>query len=494
MTARTEVPCPWSGMNGVTVMVGLTSAAPAPSVTLIDQVFVPWVGGPGSLDTSVTLTAPLVDAFVMFAVYVSMRGSLWQETTSPSLTAPASLGAALGVLHAVAKTTANGASEANGRGEERGRGMRIQGRYARVAAWFRTWRRICDELDSRPFMRLRFASVILVVAAPASASCGSRTALEVEATAAPMDAGIDALAARACTIGDKPVALASHLAGPRGLALGKNHLFVAVSSDTPSMRPRSGVVIRIPKRGGAAEILAHDLDGPRDVAVDDSAVYWLNDGEGAVRRVGFDFGTMRVLATGFVGARGIALDATSVFWGNARGGNVMKVAKVEVENRAVAIAQATDTPAIAVDDARVYYAHATQKTIESVTKAGGSPKIDVLATDTVGVAIDESNLYFSSSERQTQVLALPFAGGAPLRIAFASGAVGSIVIDRDYVYWTEGIAGAYSIRRAAKRGSGVEILATETSIPGAIAVDDDCVYWEQTSPDASIMKVAKQLR
>ncbi|WP_437330352.1 hypothetical protein [Sorangium sp. So ce381] len=40
--------------------------------------------------------------------------------------------------------------------------------------------------------------------------------------------------------------------------------------------------MRVPIAGGEAEVLASEQDGPSGIAVDDSYVYWANQGAGTV--------------------------------------------------------------------------------------------------------------------------------------------------------------------------------------------------------------------
>lgn len=58
IAGATDVPWPWSGMNGVTVMGAPEIGAPLPSVTRRVQVFAPRAGGAGSLATSSTWSTP----------------------------------------------------------------------------------------------------------------------------------------------------------------------------------------------------------------------------------------------------------------------------------------------------------------------------------------------------------------------------------------------------------------------------------------------------
>jgi hypothetical protein len=91
-----------------------------------------------------------------------------------------------------------------------------------------------------------------------------------------------------------------------------------------------GKVLSVPLGGGAATTLAAGQNGPGAIAVDATAVYWLNQGstdDGSVMKLLLAGGAPVTLATGRTRPVGIAVDATDVYWTENGPGAVMRTPK-----------------------------------------------------------------------------------------------------------------------------------------------------------------------
>jgi hypothetical protein len=104
---------------------------------------------------------------------------------------------------------------------------------------------------------------------------------------------------------------------PTALALFGTDCFVAVNA--------AGTIVRVPKAGGATTTLAAAQPKPYNIAVDASGVYWTNQGDESVRKLGTGSTTPVVIATNTANARFIATDATAVYWTTTT--SVMRLAK-----------------------------------------------------------------------------------------------------------------------------------------------------------------------
>jgi hypothetical protein len=62
-----------------------------------------------------------------------------------------------------------------------------------------------------------------------------------------------------------------------GLALRGDHVYFTVSS--------KGLVARIAKTGGEIDVIVSGQSEPTDIRVDDDAVYWLDVGDAAIRKI-----------------------------------------------------------------------------------------------------------------------------------------------------------------------------------------------------------------
>ena len=73
-----------------------------------------------------------------------------------------------------------------------------------------------------------------------------------------------------------------------------------------------------------------DVD-PAGIAVDDFDVYWMDNSNGTVSKVGIAGGPPKVLATDQLQPWRMAMDERNVYWGNenlnSTSGSVMKLAK-----------------------------------------------------------------------------------------------------------------------------------------------------------------------
>jgi streptogramin lyase len=79
--------------------------------------------------------------------------------------------------------------------------------------------------------------------------------------------------------GGSPLALATGLRHPNGVAVDREHVYWSTASN-------QGIVARTPKRGGATAILAHRQAGPVRVLVDHDHVWWSLEYERSVVRLG----------------------------------------------------------------------------------------------------------------------------------------------------------------------------------------------------------------
>ena len=111
----------------------------------------------------------------------------------------------------------------------------------------------------------------------------------------------------------------------------------------------------VPRDGQAPpRALATGQTQPRTLTLDDTHVYWVEAGAGAISRVPKAGGVPELLATGQAGAAGLAMDAASVYWTNEPAGTVHSVPKLGGEMTTVA-SGLSNPSFVAVDSVAVFY-------------------------------------------------------------------------------------------------------------------------------------------
>jgi hypothetical protein len=240
-----------------------------------------------------------------------------------------------------------------------------------------------------------------------------------------------------------------------------------------------GGVFRVPRSGGAAEVLAADQEWSRDLAVDDATIYWVRGHGatpgGAVYAMPKAGGPVREIAPHEADAHLIAVDSTHVYWANGGGeGGGGGLGKAEIRHMLKQGGPVETVAAIAgvvrlqiADDALYVLADSGPPPgagiVAKVPKGGGP--VTVLAASgpsPVDLDLDDTHLYWTlrgEFEMPPPVLCksatpCPVATTAPIvrhgelhRVARAGGPVE--VLARDLVHAGSLVLGAQSILFAA---------------------------------------------
>jgi hypothetical protein len=297
--------------------------------------------------------------------------------------------------------------------------------------------------------------------------------------------------------------------------------------------------------------LAKNLHGSAAIGVDKSSVYWIEESDGALRRIPRRGGVTMDLYSGtgvaFSPGASIAVDATEVFWTSAtvsgatklstlsrqdknggkpvvvasspfstlqcvvvddanlywvQGNAVMKAAKSGGPGIGIAGGQ-TGVDCVAVDDKTVYWSlSGTEKAqyadgvILAVAKAGGIPKTVVKGAEhAANVLVDDKNVYWQNVDK---IMKAPKTGGPEAVLAPAGGVLADIAIDDANVYFTvRGTGADGTVGRVSKDGGTPTVLATGQALPAGIVVDATSVYWTcqgtdgNQHKDGSVVKLDK---
>lgn len=244
----------------------------------------------------------------------------------------------------------------------------------------------------------------------------------------------------------------------------------------------AGDILRVPKTGGAVQILATAQPNPFQLAVDDSSVYFT--AAGSLRRVPKSGGNVQTLVPGNDIDEVVAGTASLYYadYASSGGGAVYSASKDGTGIRILA-SSVTNCESVAPWGSDLFFGGSF---VGAVPIAGGT----VTTLDTTyarRIAVDSQNVYAIDHDGPT-VQRIPRDGGTAQVLAISPAAVGAsdIALDSKDVYWTVDQKSGY-VLRVSKAGGTMDVIASEDQ-PWGIAVDDTAIYW---SLPGIIMKLAK---
>jgi len=248
---------------------------------------------------------------------------------------------------------------------------------------------------------------------------------------------------RAPRAGGAAEVLATGLVRPVALALDPDGSVVWAEAGLARTGAAGGRVRRLAP-GGTPTDLAVGQDRPGAIAVRAGLVYWRNQGDGRIRAVPVAGGAVIELAAGQPGPGGLVLAADGVVWlavgGTYYGGEVMRV-----------------------------------------PFDGGEPvSLGARYQGNASVAVDAAGSVYIANHVTGGILRL--AAGDPVRLADFQEAPRSLVAAGPWLYWAAygfGPRDGTVMRVSAAGGGAPETVAAELAGPLAIAVapQGDAVYW-----------------
>jgi hypothetical protein len=239
----------------------------------------------------------------------------------------------------------------------------------------------------------------------------------------------------------------------------------------------SGWVGMVDIRTGASGTVAGGLAYPDAVAVDASAVYWLEANATqtgtVVKKVVLPGGTPVVVAAQPPGLftcasaycvkhSGLAIDATNVYWGQ-RGA----IYRAPIAGGSITLLAARDAGSdteVAIDAGTVYWVDPTS--IGAVPKVGGpatTPATGLSGPSTI--AVQAGTLYWSEG---TSIKKMVSSGGPITTVATTSGPATGMAVDSTSLYWIDGM----SIRKVGlDAGAAVTLANPVYGPPRSLVVD-----------------------
>jgi hypothetical protein len=252
-----------------------------------------------------------------------------------------------------------------------------------------------------------------------------------------------------------------------------------------------GDVGKVPKAGGSASALATLELEPRDLAVDDTHVYYTTGIR--LMKVAKNGGLATMPATQF-SSQSIALDAANIYGVPGDYGpydRVVRVSKSGGETTELANAKrpamshgANGYNGIAVDASGIYVADSGRNRVVSFPLEGGTPKVLAPAEkQPFDIAIDESNVFFSLAHERS-LMSVAKTGGKTTKLLSGLAEKAHIALQGNAVFTllagdTEGAP--LKLAKVIKEDGKLTTLTTlaPTESADVIGADAACVYWVQ---------------
>jgi hypothetical protein len=236
----------------------------------------------------------------------------------------------------------------------------------------------------------------------------------------------------------------------------------------------TGMVISVPKNGGAPKTIAANQDGARGIALFGDHIFWTNQPGGTVMQANKDGSGAITLAENQGSPEGVTSDGTWVYWANTVG----NVSKVQVGGGTpVVVAQQLDYPRyIAVNPVGLFWTAADANAVQGML-LGTGPVIQIPnQADARGIAASAGAVFWTNAgvaAGQGSVAAREASGLIPL--AENQADPWPIAVDQTPtdVYW----ANATTVNKAPFAGGSASlVIGSQLEIHG-LALDATSVYW-----------------
>jgi len=251
----------------------------------------------------------------------------------------------------------------------------------------------------------------------------------------------------------------------------------------------SGGIASAPTAGGAATIEYASPGGSADsIAVDGSAVYWLMfpasgaNWNGDLRSKAYPGGTEVVLAANLPRPREVAIDESNVYWleGESPDIRIMSIGKT---GGAASTVVTGSLHALTFAYGYLFYGDSTYNGIVFRPPAMGAAEVIASPADPARIAVDDTHVYWLDLATNTVQRASRAGGSIPETLASTGVASGNMALDDAYVYWTSGS----EISAVPKAGGTVVVIASLRPQSSSV-VDDSWVYWGEAD---AVMKALK---
>ncbi|HEY4117669.1 MAG TPA: hypothetical protein VGM56_07435 [Byssovorax sp.] len=202
---------------------------------------------------------------------------------------------------------------------------------------------------------------------------------------------------RMTPIGGGPVVNLSTAPAAREILIGSQFIWWTREPDDVQRMPVTGEPDAMPPDLLTGNLLSEGLAG------DDASVYWVNRGDGFVKRADLDLSNETPLAAGDI-PFDVAVDDATIYWtevgSSPSTGRVVRASKVDGAN-ALPLATGQASPmGIAIDAAGVYWANNADGTIHAAPIDGSTDEVTLAVGQAapINVAVDASFVYWANTE------------------------------------------------------------------------------------------------
>jgi hypothetical protein len=288
-----------------------------------------------------------------------------------------------------------------------------------------------------------------------------------------------------------PFELASGFVNPVRIVVDASHVYFT-SQGTGGAT--DGSVSRVPIGGGGVVTLAPSQAAPGSIVASNTALFWVNSGDGTIRSISKSGGSLGTVASGLGNPWGIALSPAfdkvfftvegaeqppsgTVSWVPAAGGGVVQLASGQDHPRA-----------IATDGTYVFWAatgpldnSSTGRVMRAAMDGSGPVALASAQPHPVWLMIDGAWLYWANfgtdlnAPADGGVWRVPIAGGAPQQLASGQSATTSLASRQGLVYFANANDG--SIRSVPAAGGAVKTVVSGQNRPVGITLDSTALYW-----------------
>ena len=251
---------------------------------------------------------------------------------------------------------------------------------------------------------------------------------------------------------------------------------------------------RVPKAGGAVELVASACTYTYGAAVIDDTNIYVNE-QGGIRVVpkqGLGAGSLIL-----PGATAFAVDATNLYLLEVQSGGTggMRLSRAaKPAGTPVTIGGLTSPGRVAHDATKLYVTDVDGIRQFSKTAAPGGPDAGSSlfvggAPEPADVAVDSMYVYYASQTTGSVKRATKVGGSVDI-VASGVNAPSAVAVDASGVYFASASAGLIMSCPLAGCPGDPHVLASLQAEPYGIAIDDVAVYWI-TQSGGTVMRVAK---